>query len=59
MTLSEITGTKPLDIVGSICLFGEEKKKPFIEASDLWNEFENADIVERGKMLGIDIEVVK
>ena len=42
----------------NICLFDNEKFEILKEASKLWNEFQAADIVERGKMLGLKIKTL-
>jgi hypothetical protein len=42
-------------IVNRICLYDKKLMSKFKNASDIWNEFDNADIVERGKMLGVTV----
>ena len=54
---AEIFDTTPDDIVGSISCFSDERFEILKDASLTWNKFESADIVERGKMLGIKITI--
>ena len=42
-------------IVNRICLYDKKLMSKFKNASDIWNEFDNADIVERGKILGVTV----
>jgi hypothetical protein len=55
LTLSDALNISAQDIASRVCFFDEDKFEKLKKASDLWNEFDNADIVERGAMLGIKI----
>ena len=58
MLLSDFTEMIPTELVGNICFLNKERNKKFVEASDIWNQFENeTDIVKRGKMLGVEVSV--
>ena len=54
-TISELLEVEPQELVNSICLLNKERFAKIREASDLWNEFDEADIVTRGKMLGYKV----
>lgn len=53
--LSEALGVSPIKIAGYISLFEKDKHSILFEASELWNEFDDANITERAKMLGFTI----
>jgi hypothetical protein len=57
LTLMDVLNMEFNDLVAQICFYDDEKLKVLKEASDLWNKFDDADIVERGKMLGINVTV--
>ena len=72
MTTNEAIGIiKAIDLLASTldvpfkrmasncCLFNDEKFKILKEASDKYQLFLDADIVERGKMLDVEITVTK
>lgn len=54
-TISELLEISPQEVVNAICLLNREWYRPFEDASKTWTKFYDADIVDRGKMLGIDI----
>ena len=58
-TISELLEIEPQELVNSICFLHKERFPKIKQASDLWNEFENADLVNRAKMLGITISSSK
>lgn len=48
----------PIQKLGSLIhLYNEDCYKKLQEASVLWNKFNHANIVERGKMLGLTINI--
>lgn len=48
----------PIQKLGSLIhLYNEDCYSKLMEASKLWNEFDRADIVKRGKLLGLNISV--
>lgn len=55
ITLSEVLEMEFNQLVAQICFYDDVKFKILKDASDSWSEFENADIVTRGNMLGITI----
>ena len=57
LTLSELLEIDPQELVSSICFLNKERFSKIKEASEVWNAFDEADIVTRGKMLGIEIIV--
>lgn len=57
LVLAEYLGVTPEKVASNVCFFDREKWKKLIEASNLWNEFEDMNIVERGRVLGIKIEI--
>lgn len=54
-TISELLEISPQEVVNAICLLNRERYRPSEDASETWTKFYDADIVDRGKMLGIDI----
>ncbi len=56
-TLSDYLEIQPQELVSSICFLNKERFSKIKEASEVWNAFDEADIVTRGKMLGINIIV--
>ena len=58
-TLSDFLEIEPQELVSSICFLNKERFSKIKEASEVWNAFDEADIVTRGKMLGIDIKITK
>ena len=57
LTLSELLEIDPQELVSSICFLNKERFSKIKEASEVWNAFDEADIVTRGKMLGIEVIV--
>ncbi|MCP4394504.1 MAG: hypothetical protein GY804_09605 [Alphaproteobacteria bacterium] len=57
ITLSGALGQDFQRTASNVCFMNKEKFAILKEASDLWNEFQDADIVKRGEMLGITINV--
>lgn len=57
ITLSDALGMEFNQIASRICFLDKDKGAILREASDTWNKFDNASIVERGEMLGINITV--
>lgn len=55
ITLSDVLGMNVNEVAANMCLFSKGRQKIIIDASEACNEFDNADIVKRGKMLGIEI----
>jgi len=55
LTLSDILDIDFQQVASRVCFLDDEKGKILLEASKLWNEFDDAGIVERGAMLGIEI----
>ena len=55
LTLSNALGTPVKSVSSYVCMFDTDKFKILVEASDLWNAFESASFVDRGKMMGIEI----
>ena len=58
-TISDLLEIEPQDLVNSICLLNKERFLKIKKASDIWNEFDDADLVNRGKMLGFTISSSK
>ena len=56
-TLSTALDLEFKEVATRVCFFDEEIGKILKEASDTWCAFEDAEIVERGKMLGLEITV--
>jgi len=54
-TLERVLNTDFLEIASNVCMFDKEKFEVLKEASKLWNEFDNANTVDRGKLIGIEI----
>jgi hypothetical protein len=59
LTLSEELNISWHDLIARICFFDKAPHDILVDASNTWNEFDNADIVERGRMLGITVTVTK
>jgi len=59
LVLSKTLDIKFSVIASNVCFMDKEKFNILKEASDKWSEFENADIVERGEMLGINLHLTK
>ena len=60
ITLSDYLEIDPQLLTNSICfLLEKEKFTKFKIASDLWNEFDDADIVRRAELLGIKMTLNK
>jgi len=57
ITLSDVLGIEAQDLVNSICLLDKRRYSILKTASDIWNTFDDLDIVERGKMIGLNISV--
>ena len=55
LTLSKALDKPFNNVASNVCMFDDDKFKILVEASDLWNAFESASLVERGKMIGIEI----
>ena len=58
-TISDLLGIEPQELVTSICLLDKDRFLKIKEASDVWNKFDDADFVTRGKMLGFTISSKK
>ena len=58
-TISDLLGIEPQELVNSICFLKKERFLKIKEASDIWNEFDDADFVTRGKMLGFTVSSSK
>jgi hypothetical protein len=57
MTIADFLEIEPQSVASSICFLDKKRSDKFIEASKLWNSFDNEeDIVKRGEMLGIKVE---
>jgi len=56
ITLSDYLGMTPQEVARNICFLDKIRGGKMIEASNAWNKFDNADIVSKGKMLGLTIE---
>ena len=55
ITLSEALDIEITDLPARISFFNDEKFAMFVEAQKTWVAFYEADIVDRGAMLGIEI----
>jgi len=55
LTLSDSLNIDAKELSSLILLFGEDTHKILLEAQKLWIEFYDSDIVERGKMMGIEV----
>lgn len=58
-TISDLLEIEPQELVNSICFLNKERFSKIKQASDIWNEFDDADLVSRGKMLGFTISPSK
>ena len=58
LTLSNVTGMPASDITHFIMLFKPTSKPQLMEAQDLWDAFDNVDLVERARLVGIKITEV-
>lgn len=54
-TLAEACGEKPQEFLNTLCVFWGHRMPILNEAIQINNKFIKADIVERGKMMGIAI----
>ena len=57
LTLSDYLDMTPQQVGSNVCFLDKERFAKLKAASDIWNTFDNADIVERGKMLGIEVSL--
>ena len=57
LLLSDFTGLEVRELAKRICFFDKDLYSKFIEASNEWNKFDNADIIEKGKMLGFEVTI--
>lgn len=56
LTLADFLDMKPEQIASNICFLDKDRFAKLKKASDVWNKFDNTcDIVERGKLLGVEI----
>lgn len=55
VTLSDFLDITVQDLASIISLMGGDKYKKIKEAIDIFNDFRQSDIIERGKRLGYDI----
>jgi hypothetical protein len=53
--ISDLLEIEPQELVSSICFLDKQRFKKIKDASDVWNEFDDADINERAKMLGFTL----
>jgi len=58
LTLSDALNLDFNQVAARVCLLDDDKGAILKQASDLWNEFDDASMVDRGKMLGIEITEV-
>ena len=58
-TISDLLEIEPQDLVNSICLLNKERFSKIKKAADIWTEFDDADLVSRGNMLGFTISSSK
>ena len=54
-TLADYLDMTPQEIASQVSFLDDEKYKKLVEASKVWNRFDDSDIVTRGKMLGLKI----
>jgi len=59
ITLANALDMSAPTIVSNICILDEKKLDIFVEASEMWCRFDAVGIIEKGKMLGIEITEVK
>ena len=55
ITLANALDMSAPTIVSNICMLDENKFDIFVEASAMWCRFDAVGIVEKGKMLGIEV----
>ena len=55
ITLAEVLGYDIKKVASNVCFLDDDKYKILIEASNIWNKFDSATLIDRGKMLGIEI----
>jgi hypothetical protein len=58
LTLSDVLDIEFQQVAARVCLLDEGRGAILKEASDKWNEFDDADIVARGAMLGLTVTEV-
>jgi hypothetical protein len=58
-TISDLLEIEPQQLVNSICLLNKDRYAKIKEASDIWNTFDDADLVTRGSILGLNIKLHK
>ena len=57
LMFSELLDIMPEQVAVRICMYDQKCIHTISEALEIWSKFNDADIVERGKMLGYDIIV--
>lgn len=55
VTLADTLGMTVQQVATNVCFLDQNKGDILLEASRLWNEFDDADIKTRGALLGIEI----
>jgi hypothetical protein len=55
-TLSDFLEIEPQELVSSICFLHKERFAKINSASEIWNKFDDADIMERAEMVGLKLE---
>jgi hypothetical protein len=53
--LSKVLDIEKQQIVARLCFYDQEKLEILKRAIKLWNEFEDASLIEKGKMFGYEI----
>ena len=54
-TLADSLDMTPQEIASQVSFLDDKKHKKLVEASKVWNKFQDSDIVTRGKMLGFEV----
>ena len=54
-TLADYLDMTPQQIASQVSFLDDKKYKKLVEASKVWNKFQDSDIVTRGKMLGFEV----
>ena len=57
ITLCDFLDMPFIQVAGNVCLLDKKMMDRLTGASAIWTKFIKADVVERGKMLGIEVTV--
>ena len=59
LLIAEVFDSNVRAIASCLAILNLDRYKILVKASDLWNNFDQAGLVERGKMLGVTITEVE